>query len=866
MPVLSYGSFEEVLRAHIVPEIIRLDLGNLLLLSPAFDRDETGVIVDMRSAYLLDSTDVTRICSGERPLPPALRAYYSKPEAIGYVKGTFREEIIPRILDSDRETLRKDILHLTQSDDSLPEEAKSYLANLSTLEDFLTEVYLRAIHRREETRQAAMNLPAQNRFFHGREELLALIRERFLAGVHTQGLFGMGGVGKTQIALRYAHTYADSYEAIWWVSAENKAALQRSAAAFLAAQGCLPKGKNPEQVRAAFLKDFKKHSGWLLIYDNAEYGTPEEYEMLSEYFPPEPAGDILLTTRCRDAFENARHMEISVFGEEEAAAFLQRRSHLDDGINAARVAQQLGYLPLALEYAAAYIKETPGVDFESYSRKLERYGVRVLDRRVGRQAYKNTVRQAFHITLDKILEDAGTNPVSQGAQQFLSMCAFLAPEGIELDVFVNYGQGLPEPIRSVLSDELDRDELLRSLTKYSLVQMDMGAMSIHRLLQEVLRDELEPDAGTYWINCVYGVFYSIFYSQRGLSVEELQPILSTSVPHVQSILRRYVQQNSGGGEALPDGVMAAKEYFSWTALLIADAKQLEGQALIDAHRRNAGVFQAAIDFYDTIPGEKTSYLAYTLMLLAQAYERLGEPSDALGAYKRALSVLGEVVEGLPEELTPAQTGTLLALYRAEAFRLAADICAAVGSSGLIYRDTELLWGNLRCLVQIVQKTMRCYPRPVDAGSYLEAAMFLKIFSVQVADCTRRAFILRVHAPESWREARGGQPQEGPFGFFCPSAAAESAPPEKVTEGFDILLERDSGSDLAWKLDGLWRTLAFSQDVQTESDMLRALMDIDRLELGISGRRSLYAAICTLAGHLGREDIVVQYGSKLTMLP
>lgn len=868
MPKLCYGTFEEILRAHIVPEIIKLDLANILLPSPAFTVDKNGNIADMRKTNFLDSTAVTRICNGERPLPPILREYYAKPNAVDYVRAAFAVDIVPHVLNSDRETLLKDMLRLVLSDDSLPAEAKSYfedLAGLDRLEDFLTEVYLRAINSREEEPKIITNLPAQNCFFQGREETLAAIRDRFLAGTRIQGLYGMGGVGKTQIALQYAHAYLDSYEVAWWICAENKAVMQRSVSDFLSAQRCLPKSKDPDSVRNAFLKYLKKHSGWLLIYDNAEYGTPEEYEILSDYFPQEPKGDILLTTRCKDAFENACHMEIPVFCVEDAVTFLQRRSHLNDSAGATKVSQQLGYLPLALEYAAAYIKETPGVDYASYSRKLERYGVKVLDRKVGRQAYKNTVRQAFHITLDRILEDAGANPVSQGAQQFLSMCAFLAPEGIELDVFVRYGKGLPEPIRSVLSDELDRDELLRSLTKYSLVQMDMGAMSIHRLLQEVLRDELAPDAATGWINYVYGVFYSIFYSQRELSVEELRPILSSSVPHIQSILRRYVQRNQAGGEALPDRVMAAKEYFSWMALLVADTKQLEGQTLVDAHRRDAGVFQAAIEFYDTIPGEKTIYLAYTLMLLAQADEGLGDEPGALEAYIRALEVLDEVVGGLPEELTPAQAGKLPELYRTEAFQLASDICSAIGSSDMVYTCKELLWGNLSSLIQIVQKKMRCFPRKEEAGSYLEVAMFMKIFSVRVADCTQRAFILRLHAPESWRAARDGQPQDGPFGFFFPSAAAERVPPEQVMDGFDILLERDNGAELAQKLGGPWRTLAFAQDVQTESDMLNALMTMDTPELGISGKRSLYAAICTLAGHLQREEVIVKVNQLLTLL-
>ena len=859
MARLCYGSFAEILIAHIVPEIIKLDLTNILLPSPAFLVNKQGELVDMRKTHFLGSDYVTRISSGERPLPPALREYYAKPDAPQYVKETFRAEIIPRILDSDKNVLLEEILYLIQQDDVLPEETKTHLRNLATLEqleDFLAEVYLCAIHRKPDA-QKIENLPRQNRFFYGREDLLAALNRRYQDGVHVQSVFGMGGVGKTQLALQYTHLYAEDYETIWWINAENKASLQSSVSKFLSAQKIKAKGKDADSVRRAFLNYCAKHSGWFFVYDNAEYGTEEEYQTLADYFPKPPlTGDILLTTRCKNTFEDAVHFEVPVWNQEEAAAFLQRRSRLDDEQGAEILALQLGFLPLAIEYAAAYIRETPNVDYTAYSEKLERYGIKVLDRKVGYQAYKNTVREAFHITLDRLLENAAINPISKSAEQFLNICAFLAPDEIQLSIFSDYGKGLLEPLKTVLGNELDRDELIRDLTRYSLVQVDRNIMSIHRLLQEVLRDELDPDTEMLCINYAYGVFYSIFYSAQSAPLEQIKLLLADSVPHVQSILRRYVQRYQRSGQRIPDNIMVAKEYFSWSSLLVADTKQLKGHELATACNRNIAVLQTAADFYDTIPGTPTIYPAFVLLLLAQAYETLGNTPATLHYYFKALNIADEAIAALPMEPDVSESGTVQAQYQVEAYQLASDICAAIASSVTVGYDAELLWRNFRSLKGIVQREIACRTKNQASGRYQEAVRFLWLFSRQVADCTQRAFILRLYLPQSKRKSL-----DGPFAFFVPAVEVESEVPAEMVNGFDILLERDN-MEIAKMLEGAWTTLAFPQNVRSEEDMLVVLMELEDREMSASARLSLLSMIYELARYLRYEDIKTQYEDKL----
>lgn len=673
---LSYGAFEAVLHVYITPRMTKLSLANILLLSPMVDARRKDKEF-LRKANAINSATVTRIRSGERGVPRQILEHYSQQDALEYIKLCFSLDIVPHVPDRAKKSLLLEVLALVQQDEHLSLEEKMYFEHCAAeeaLEDFLSEVFLCAINpkaiSRGETR--ASNLPCQNRFFCGREEEIGQIAERFQNGISVQGLFGMGGVGKTQIALQYAQIHQADYDFIWWINAEDSLVLQNSVSAFLTAQKALPKKANAESSRIAFLNYLDKHENWLLIYDNAEYGEADDYETLKDYFPQNTSnGHVLLTTRCRNAFEDAVQLEIPVFDVKTAVAFLERRSRQNDSVHAAKLAQRMGRLPLALEYAAAYIRETPGVDYTSYAKKLDQYSVKVLDRRIGQITYKMTVREAFHVTLDKLMEDAFTNPVAMSAAQFLNICAYLAPDGIELAVFAKYGGHLPEPVRSVLRNELDRDELVRNLTRYSLMQFEWNTLSIHRLLQEVLRDEINPEAEMLCINSAYGVFYGFYYDLHVLPIETSRQFLISSIPHVQAILTQYVRRGKKDNQTIPDKIMVAKEYFSWTGFLLSDAKKLSGDELVVACQRDNVNLQAAVDFYDSMAG-KTIYLAYTRMLLAQTNAMLEQLEPAVEQYTRALAVLEEVAAELdvisksrrhitgtlPERSIPARGGYL----------------------------------------------------------------------------------------------------------------------------------------------------------------------------------------------------------------
>ena len=164
------------------------------------------------------------------------------------------------------------------------------------------------------------NIPARNPGFTGRDQLLAAVRDRLLAGdkAVVQALQGMGGVGKTQLAIEYAHRFADEYDVAWWVDAEQAGLIGDQFAALGAALGCVQPGAGSDAVRAAVLADLHQRGRWLLVFDNAE-----DPAAIRPWLPG-GGGHVLITSRARAWAEIAAPVEVDVLARAESVALLQR--------------------------------------------------------------------------------------------------------------------------------------------------------------------------------------------------------------------------------------------------------------------------------------------------------------------------------------------------------------------------------------------------------------------------------------------------------------------------------------------------------------------------------------------------------------
>ncbi|MGH3219109.1 MAG: FxSxx-COOH system tetratricopeptide repeat protein [Streptosporangiaceae bacterium] len=330
------------------------------------------------------------------------------------------------------------------------------------------------------------HVPQRNKNFTGREEILSLLRDRrssSVTAVLPHALQGMGGVGKTQVAIEYAHRYRSEYDMVWWIPADQPS-LVRSSLAALAPQLGLPPvtASGIEAAAAAVLDALRRgvpYARWLLIFDNAD--QPDE---LNEIIPRGP-GEVLITSRNPRWQAVVETVSIDVFRREESIEFLGRR--VPSGLSRAqadRLAEALGDLPLALEQAGALQAET-GMTVDDYLRLLQEH-VSDLMAEGKSPDYPLSMTAAWRLsvsTLEQHLPEAVV---------LLRCCAFFGPEPIPRDILPRGAQALTAPLSELLEDPIRLSRAVRELGRFALVRLDGRTIVIHRLIQALLRDGLSP--------------------------------------------------------------------------------------------------------------------------------------------------------------------------------------------------------------------------------------------------------------------------------------------------------------------------------------------------------------------------------------
>jgi hypothetical protein len=221
---------------------------------------------------------------------------------------------------------------------------------------------------------AVFNVPVMTRTFVGRERALeqlaaGLSGDGVVAVTQVDAIHGLGGVGKTQLAARYARERRDAYDVIWWLRAEQSAMLRADVAALAVALGAVDVGVEERDAVAAAGEWLERNGRWLLVFDNAP--SPAA---IAGLIAEGEGGHVLITSRAHADWRSlsARPIALDVWRREESVAFLGARTGAHDVCVLNEVADALGDLPLALEQAAAYIN-AKAITADGY---LERLRVR----------------------------------------------------------------------------------------------------------------------------------------------------------------------------------------------------------------------------------------------------------------------------------------------------------------------------------------------------------------------------------------------------------------------------------------------------------------------------------------------------------
>ncbi len=478
----------------------------------------------------------------------------------------------------------------------------------------------------------------RNPYFTGREGILEALHaqlgvDQTVVLTPPWALYGLGGVGKTQIALEYAYRHALEYSAVFWIGAETVEHIVSSLLHIAdALQLSRRDDKDQQRVVAAVQHWLTTHSQWFLIWDNVE-----DLGVLNRFLPATRSGAMLITTRRQALGTLARGLDLLPMEQEEGILFLLRRAKVisPEATNeqvrqlarhmphmpaqyqaAAELVTALGGLPLALDQAGAYIEET-GCSFPGYLQRYEQQQIRLLDQRGGSASdHPHSVAVTFRLSLARVERE------QPSAVDVLRVCAFLHADAIPDEVFVEGAAHLGSVFASLAADPLQFDQLLAFLGSLSLVQRQVEArtISFHRLVQAVLKGHLPEALQRTWMTRVLRAISHLFPVNEEAQTNYWQRC-ERLLPHARICLSWGEQGNENAPPriALLNHVAA----FSLRRSRFAEAESLYQQAYVEAER--------ALGLEHLLVAETLDGLAALRLLLARY-------AEAESLYQRALVI------------------------------------------------------------------------------------------------------------------------------------------------------------------------------------------------------------------------------------
>jgi tetratricopeptide (TPR) repeat protein len=497
------------------------------------------------------------------------------------------------------------------------------------------------------------NIPfARNLCFTGREDHLEWLHTQ-LHTMHTVVINGLGGIGKTQLAIEYAYRHSRKYQAVLWARAETMKALNASYTE-IARVLALPLQDVQEQdmIVQAVRAWLESREGWLLLLDNVDDPT-----IVRPFLPARSPGHLLLTTRTQMTVRFAKRLEIDILDAQTGALLLLRRAGLiepdalfataapSDQSLALALTEALGGLPLALDQAGAYIEET-GCSLASYQLQYQaRQAILLARRGIQLDDHPEPVTNTWSLSFRKVEEQ---NPT---AVALLRTCAFVAPDAIP-EALLEEALQTPLPVAKEAEAGCETedgfsppgsghlDEAIALLRAYSLVRRSPQnqTLSIHQLVQMVVRESMSEAERRVWI-------------QRTLrAVQKKLPEITFAnwqqceqyVPHARACVR-LAAGNMGEVEA---------RVTYWVGAYLLDRQRTQ----------EAGRYvQQALKLYEENLGNDHPETAASLDRVAKWREKQGRLADAEPLYLRALSI-HEQRSGPEHPLTATSLNNLAGLY------------------------------------------------------------------------------------------------------------------------------------------------------------------------------------------------------------
>lgn len=678
------------------------------------------------------------------------------------------------------------------------------------------------------------NVPEGNPLFTGREQVLERLRQK-LVDHQRVALVGLPGVGKTQTAVEYACQNKRLYSLLLWANASTRDALFKDFGIIAQHLG-LPERNEQDQnvVTAAVKRWLNNNRGWLLILDNAE-----DLALARQFAPFCENGQILLTRRAHAVGGVIHRMDIGQMSWQEGAYLILRRAGMvgegeplesatrEDRTAALAIADKVDGLPLALTQAGAFMDQTAATPAE-YLSLYEADGE--IMRRTPDDVYDNeSVTTTFTLAFQKLGAD------NAAAADLLRLCAFLSPDLIPEELLIKGAQALDEDLRRAITDRHELERLIKAALNLALLQRGFTArrgvsirgLSIHRLIQDVLRDGMDSDTRRVWAERAVRVVSTAFQFPE----YSYWPICDLALPHAvwcAELIREWGMEFAEAGYLLHNAGYYLKERarYDEAERLLPRALTVLEKALGSEHLAVAKCLNTIASVYSTrcryaraeshllrslqirekARGKEHPDVISSLIGLATLCFRRGQYPDAESYYARALNI-GEKSLGSDDSTVARILNGMAELYcnlgRHEEAEQHFQRALSIRDKALGVNSPDTAWSLHGMAVNYVK--MRQYDK---------------------------AEPLYKQALEIWEAALGSEHPCVARGLnelaelYCERGRHQDAEPlfRTALEKREKVLGPEH-YDLAWSLEGLAEVKSRQGDEQAAEQLLRRALDI-----------------------------------------
>jgi tetratricopeptide (TPR) repeat protein len=419
------------------------------------------------------------------------------------------------------------------------------------------------------------------------------------ASVGRAAVQGMGGVGKTSLAIEYAHRFRGLYAGVCWCPAETRTGLSSALAGLAVTLGAATaeEADVEKAAKAALRRLAEQRATWLLVFNVT---APDHIADLL----PSTGARVLITSRFSDWSELADEVALDVLPLGEAVALLESRTRRSDAAGAKTLAESLGRLPLALDHAAAYCKRTQ-MRFADYATKASG----LIDAAPRGAGYPRSVAATFDLAITEAVTEC---PAAEALMAYFAHCA---PERIPMTL-----------VEGAVENEAERLKALAALAEVSLLKHEpfedgTPAVTVHRLVQAVARARSQATGlAESAIERLVAQLAAV-YPEEAYDDPQSWPLCARLTPHLLALRDSHLDD--------------ASVFADWPALLQRAGGYFLGRA---AYSQAAQLLRDALAIREKVLGPEHPNTATSLNEIAVLLQAQGDLAGARPLNERALAI------------------------------------------------------------------------------------------------------------------------------------------------------------------------------------------------------------------------------------